>query len=106
MEAEDLKNSVSARFRLRTQPVDATHSTRVKLLGKYGSSLRDVMNILDPQTVCRAPATESNVGIRKARLVKIHINPTAGKSQKPKAVITKFSKNGKLSTAPRPLSPG
>ncbi len=48
------------------------------LLAQYGYSLRDIINLLDPQTGRRVPATESKSGTRKPRQVKIYKNPNTG----------------------------
>ncbi|GID03066.1 histone-like nucleoid-structuring protein, MvaT/MvaU family [Pseudomonas sp. 008] len=48
------------------------------LLGEYGFSLKDVINLLDPQAGRRAPASESKAGTRKPRQVKIYKNPHNG----------------------------
>src|SRR5471030_2770808 len=48
------------------------------LLGEYGYSLKDVINLLDPQAGRRAPATEAKSGTRKPREVKIYKNPHSG----------------------------
>lgn len=48
------------------------------LLAKYGYSLKDVINLLDPQAGRRAPATESKTGSRKPRQVKVYKNPESG----------------------------
>jgi len=48
------------------------------LLAEYGYSLKDVINLLDPQTGRRAPAAESKTGTRKPRQVKIYKNPESG----------------------------
>ena len=48
------------------------------LLAKYGYSLKDVINVLDPQPGRRAPAIQSRVGSRKARQVKVYKNPHPG----------------------------
>lgn len=48
------------------------------LLAKYGYSLKDIINLLDPQAGSRAPATEAKVVSRKARQVKIYKNPESG----------------------------
>ena len=48
------------------------------LLGEYGCSLKDVINLLDPQAGRRAPATESKSGTRKPRQVKVYKNPHTG----------------------------
>lgn len=45
------------------------------LLGEYSYSLKDVINLLDPQAARRAPAVESKAGSRKPRQVKIYKNP-------------------------------
>lgn len=49
------------------------------LLEKYGCSLRDVINILDPQASRRVPAYAApKAAQRKAREVKIYKNPHNG----------------------------
>lgn len=48
------------------------------LLAEYGYSLKDVINLLDPQTGRRAPAIESKAGTRKSRQVKVYKNPHSG----------------------------
>ncbi|MBU6958960.1 DNA binding protein [Pseudomonas sp. CVAP len=48
------------------------------LLGEYGYSLKDVINLLDPQANRRAPVTEPKAGSRKPRQVKIYKNPHTG----------------------------
>lgn len=48
------------------------------LLGEYGYSLKDVINLLDPKTVRRAPAPESKAGSRKPRQIKVFKNPHSG----------------------------
>jgi hypothetical protein len=48
------------------------------LLGEYGFSLKDVINLLDPQVHRRAPATEAKAGTRKPRQVKVYKNPHTG----------------------------
>ena len=48
------------------------------LLAKYGYSLKDVINLLDPQAGRRAPAAESKSGSRKPREVKVYKNPESG----------------------------
>ncbi|MFJ4113952.1 histone-like nucleoid-structuring protein, MvaT/MvaU family [Pseudomonas sp. NPDC089758] len=48
------------------------------LLEKYGFSLRDVINILDPQAARRAPAAAPSKATRKARDVKVYRNPHNG----------------------------
>ncbi|SEJ94618.1 histone-like nucleoid-structuring protein, MvaT/MvaU family [Pseudomonas sp. NFR16] len=49
------------------------------LLAKYGYSLRDVINILDPQVASRkgAPVVQEKV-TRRARTVKVYKNPHNG----------------------------
>jgi septal ring factor EnvC (AmiA/AmiB activator) len=49
------------------------------LLAKHGYSLRDVINILDPQAASRkgAPAAAEK-GTRRARVVKVYKNPHNG----------------------------
>ena len=48
-----------------------------ELLAKYGYSLKDVINLLDPQGGRRAPAAQQT-GTRKARQVKVYTNPHTG----------------------------
>jgi hypothetical protein len=48
------------------------------LLGEYSYSLKDVINLLDPQSRRRAPAVESKSGTRKPRQVKVYKNPHTG----------------------------
>lgn len=48
------------------------------LLAKYGFSLRDIVNLLDPQAGRRATATEAKTGSRKPRQVKVYKNPETG----------------------------
>ncbi|MBH1966915.1 MULTISPECIES: histone-like nucleoid-structuring protein, MvaT/MvaU family [Pseudomonas] len=48
------------------------------LLAKYGFSLKDIINLLDPQAGRRTPAVQSKAGTRKPRLVKIYKNPESG----------------------------
>ncbi|URM26382.1 DNA binding protein [Pseudomonas frederiksbergensis] len=48
------------------------------LLAKYGYSLKDVINLLDPQAGRRAPAAQSQSGTRKPRQVKVYKNPESG----------------------------
>lgn len=48
------------------------------LLAKYGFSLKDVVNLLDPQAGRRSPTAESKSGSRKPRQVKVYKNPQTG----------------------------
>ena len=48
------------------------------LLGEYSYSLKDVINLLDPQASRRAPAAESKAVSRKPRQVKVYKNPHNG----------------------------
>jgi len=48
------------------------------LLAKYGYSLKDVVNLLDPQAGRRTPAADSKSGTRKPRQVKVYKNPNTG----------------------------
>lgn len=48
------------------------------LLAKYGYSLKDVVNLLDPQAGRRAPAAAPKASTRKARQVKVYKNPHTG----------------------------
>jgi len=47
------------------------------LLAKYGYSLKDVINLLDPRASRRAPTVESRAS-RKPRQLKIYKNPHTG----------------------------
>ncbi|MFL6876826.1 histone-like nucleoid-structuring protein, MvaT/MvaU family [Pseudomonas marginalis] len=49
------------------------------LLAKYGYSLKDVINLLDPQASRRAPVSGTET-TRKARQVKIYKNPHTGET--------------------------
>ncbi|UWF48377.1 DNA binding protein [Pseudomonas sp. N3-W] len=48
------------------------------LLAEYGYSLKDVINLLDPQSRRRAPIAEPQAGTRKPRQVKVYKNPHTG----------------------------
>lgn len=48
------------------------------LLAKYGYSLKDVINLLNPQAGRRAPAAHSQSGTRKPRQVKVYKKPHTG----------------------------
>lgn len=48
------------------------------LLAKYGYSLKDVINLLDPHVGRRSSASEPKSGARKARQVKVYKNPHTG----------------------------
>ncbi|MBP5089924.1 DNA binding protein [Pseudomonas chlororaphis] len=48
------------------------------LLGEYGFSLRNVINILDPEPAHRIPVTVAPRAARKARVVKVYRNPNSG----------------------------
>jgi hypothetical protein len=48
------------------------------LLAIYGYSLKDVINLLDPQAGRRAPTVESKAGGRKPRQLKVYKNPQTG----------------------------
>ncbi|WP_449433688.1 histone-like nucleoid-structuring protein, MvaT/MvaU family [Pseudomonas putida] len=48
------------------------------LLDKYGFSLRDIINILDPQTNRRSVAPVAEKAPRRARQVKVYKNPHNG----------------------------
>ncbi|WP_408598529.1 histone-like nucleoid-structuring protein, MvaT/MvaU family [Pseudomonas sp. PLMAX] len=48
------------------------------LLAKYGYSLKDIVNLLDPQAGRRAPATQPQSSTRKPREVKVYKNPHTG----------------------------
>lgn len=49
------------------------------LLAKYSYSLKDVINLLDPQSGRRAPVSEPKA-TRKAREVKVYKNPHTGET--------------------------
>lgn len=48
------------------------------LLAEYGYSLKDVINLLDPQSRRRTPAAEPQTSTRKPRQVKVYKNPHSG----------------------------
>ncbi|MNC69860.1 hypothetical protein D3C75_1206020 [compost metagenome] len=48
------------------------------MLGEYNYSLKDVINLLDPQAGRRAPVVQSETGTRKPRQVKVYKNPHTG----------------------------
>lgn len=48
------------------------------LLAKYGYSLKDVINLLPPQSSRRSTAPAPKAGTRKARQVKVYKNPHTG----------------------------
>jgi hypothetical protein len=48
------------------------------LLAKYGYSLKDVVNLLDPQAGRRTPIAEVKTSTRKPRQVKVYKNPNTG----------------------------
>ncbi len=50
------------------------------LLAKYGYSLKDVVNLLDPQSGRRSSVSASKVGTRRARQVKVYKNPHTGET--------------------------
>lgn len=54
-------------------------------LAEYGYSLRNVINLLDPQARRRAPAVESKTGTRKPRQVKFYKKPHTGEVVDPKS---------------------
>lgn len=54
------------------------------LLAKYGYSLKDVINLLDPQSSRRASVPAPKTGTRKARQVKVYKNPRTGEIIKTK----------------------
>lgn len=63
---EGLKQEVAFETKLRA------------LLGEYGYSLQNIINILDPQAGRRAPAAVATKGTRKPRDVKVYKNPNTG----------------------------
>lgn len=48
------------------------------LLAKYGYSLKDVINLLDPQAGRRTSVSAPKANTRKARQVKVYKNPHTG----------------------------
>jgi DNA-binding protein H-NS len=48
------------------------------LLAKYGYSLKDIVNLLDPKAGSRTPAAPTKSGTRKPRQVKIYKHPKTG----------------------------
>ncbi|KEZ64777.1 transcriptional regulator [Pseudomonas amygdali pv. tabaci str. ATCC 11528] len=48
------------------------------ILAKYGYSLKDMINLLDPQAGRRSLVAESKVGSRKPRQLKVYKNPHTG----------------------------
>ena len=48
------------------------------LLAKYGYSLKEVINLLDPRAGRRALAADSKTGSRKPRQLKVYKNPHTG----------------------------
>ena len=50
------------------------------LLAKYGYSLKNVINLLDPQAGRRASLAAPKTGTRKARQVKVYKNPHTGET--------------------------
>ncbi|WP_043308341.1 histone-like nucleoid-structuring protein, MvaT/MvaU family [Pseudomonas sp. ML96] len=48
------------------------------LLGEYGMSLRDVINVLDPQAGRVSPSSSAGRGPRRQRQVKVYKNPENG----------------------------
>ncbi|VVO69714.1 hypothetical protein PS838_01234 [Pseudomonas fluorescens] len=48
------------------------------LLAKYGFSLRDIVNLLDPKSGRRAPVAEPQASTRKPREMKVYKNPESG----------------------------
>lgn len=48
------------------------------LLAEYGFSLKNVINLLDPQANRRPPTTEPKSASRKPRQVKVYKNPHSG----------------------------
>ncbi|MGE8174804.1 histone-like nucleoid-structuring protein, MvaT/MvaU family [Pseudomonas fluorescens] len=50
------------------------------LLAEYGFSLKNIINLLDPQAGRRAPAVVAAKGTRKPRDVKVYKNPNTGET--------------------------
>ena len=62
----DLKQEIEFETKLRA------------LLAKYGFSLKDIINLLDPHANRRTSAVQPQSNTRKARQVKIYKNPNTG----------------------------
>ena len=65
------------------------------LLAKYGYSLKDVINLLDPQSAVRSPAAQTTRGSRRARQVKVYKNPHTGEAVETKGGNHKVLKEWK-----------
>lgn len=65
------------------------------LLGEYGYSLKNVINILDPQASRRAPTSVAPAVVRKPREVKIYKNPHNGETVETKGGNHKILKEWK-----------
>lgn len=65
------------------------------LLAKYGYSLKDIINLLDPQAGRRAPTAEPKSGTRKPREVKTYKNPKIGEVVETKGGNNKILKQWK-----------
>ncbi|UMZ10676.1 DNA binding protein [Pseudomonas sp. MPFS] len=70
-ELESMKNDSSLKDEMEFE------SKLRALLGEYGYSLKDVINLLDPQSVRFAPK-ESKTTARKPRQIKVYKNPHSG----------------------------
>lgn len=49
-----------------------------KLLDQYGFSLKDIINLLDPQTITRRQSAAQTGSTRKPRELKVYKNPNTG----------------------------
>jgi len=70
------------------------------LLAEHAYSLKDVINLLDPQSVRRAPAADSKAGTRRPRQVKIYKNPHSGEVVETKGGNHKTLKDWKAKHGP------
>jgi hypothetical protein len=66
------------------------------LLAKYGYSLKDIINLLDPQAGRRAPAPQPQSSTRKVREVKVYKNPESGEVVETKGGNHKILKEWKV----------
>lgn len=66
------------------------------LLGEYGYSLREVINLLDPQAHRRGHTVEQKAGSRKPRQIKTYKNPNTGEIVETKGGNHKLLKEWKV----------
>ncbi len=76
------------------------------LLAKYGYSLKDVINLLDPHAGRRVPAGERKAGARKAREVKVYRTLIPVRQLRLRVETIRVSKSGKRNMAPTRSNPG